>query len=111
MTEQDIIDKILEKNSFMFRNDNGVGFREDGKRFRYGLLPGSADMIGWTEIEITLEMVGKKIAVFTSIEIKTKDDKISDKQKKWFRAVKNSGGIAEIYKESKNEEIIIQKNL
>lgn len=111
MTPQEIADKALEKRPFLFLNDNGLGYRKNGTPFRYGLQPGSGDMIGWTEIMITPKMVGQKIAVFTSIEIKTKNDRMSDKQKNWFNAVKRSGGIAEIHKENKNGTIKVQENL
>ena len=111
MTPREIADKALEKRPFLFLNDNGLGYRKDGTPFRYGLQPGSGDMIGWTEIIISPEMVGKRIAVFTSIEIKTKNDRMSDKQKKWFLAVKRSGGIAKIHKERNDETIEIQENI
>ena len=106
MTEQEIFDKALERpDTILFRNDNGCGYRKDGTVFKYGLLPGSGDMIGWTEIEIVPEMVGERFAVFTSIEIKTLNDKMSDKQKKWFRNVCKAGGIAIVLHEQKDGTI------
>lgn len=111
MTPREIADKALEARPFLFTNDCGIGYRKTGTPFRYGLQPGSGDLIGWTEIIITPEMIGQKIAVFTSVEIKTKNDRMSEKQKLWFRAVKRSGGISEIHKECRNGTIEIQDSI
>lgn len=56
---------------------------------------GACDLPGWTELVITPEMVGCKVAVFTSIETKrTKGGRTSDDQKNWMHQVKTAGGIA-----------------
>lgn len=65
---------------------------------RFGLCEGSSDKIGWTQITITPEMVGKKIAVFTAIEEKSKKGKASQVQKNFLGVVSNCGGIAAIAK-------------
>lgn len=123
MTEKEIGNEVIKENPMLFRNDCGVGFvggkrfqipfsgkyfAEQGdlvvinpKRISYGLHPGSGDHIGWETITVTPDMIGQKIAVFKSIEIKTAKDRLSDKQKNWFRAVERDGGIAEIWKEEK----------
>lgn len=62
----------------------------------YGLLKGSADYVGWTPVEITPDMVGETVAVFTSIEIKTATDAIDEDQIIWYKAVKRDGGIAKV---------------
>jgi hypothetical protein len=41
-------------------------------------------------------MIGKKIAVFTAVEIKTEKGIVSPEQKIFLENVKNSGGIAKI---------------
>jgi len=106
MTEQEIFDKALERpDTILFRNDNCGGYHKDGTFFNSGLLPGSGDLIGWTEIIITPEMVNEKVAVFTSIEAKTLNDKMSDKQKKWFINVCKAGGIAIVLHEQKDGTI------
>ena len=69
------------------------------RHYPVGLHEGSGDEIGWTSIKITEDMVGKTVAVFTSIERKTVNDTMKPEQEKWFRRVKEAGGIAEIYKE------------
>ena len=110
--EQEAFDAIYRANprARLFRNDNGVGHvggtakrTRDGKRalvgsrpVRYGLQPGSADLIGWTTITITPEMVGERVAVFTSVEAKTEGDTIKSDQRAWARRVQYDGGIARI---------------
>lgn len=54
---------------------------------------GSSDLLGWTEIIVTPEMVGQKIAVFTAVEAKTESGVESDDQANWGRIVTESGGI------------------
>lgn len=66
---------------------------------RFGLDVGSGDRVGWTEILVTQEMVGKPVAVFTSIEDKSESDRISVEQIIWLLNVRRAGGIAEVYKE------------
>jgi hypothetical protein len=53
-----------------FRNNVGSAKTFDGRFIRFGLCPGSHDLIGWTEKIITPDMVGKKVAIFTSVETK-----------------------------------------
>lgn len=58
---------------------------------------GACDLPGWTTITITPEMVGRKVAVFTSIETKrTKGGQASDHQLNWCNQVDQAGGIAGI---------------
>lgn len=61
-----------------------------------GLCVGSSDLIGWTSIEVTTDMVGKKVAVFTAFELKTKRLQATSEQKNFIEQVKKSGGIAGI---------------
>ncbi|EOH1034931.1 hypothetical protein ACLMYS_003906 [Salmonella enterica] len=58
-------------------------------------INGTADLNGWTSIIITPEMVGQRIAVFTSVETKrSAGGRISPDQLKWSDLVTNAGGIA-----------------
>ena len=58
-----------------------------------GLCEGSSDLIGWTNICISDNMVGKNIAIFTAVECKTPFGKKSDQQKAFIDSVNGSGGI------------------
>jgi hypothetical protein len=64
----------------------------------YGMPEGTSDLIGFTSIEITKEMVGNKIAVFTAIEVKTKNVTTSEEQNNFIKMVQDLGGIAKIVK-------------
>ena len=97
----DVIYSESETGSVLFRNDNGMGYREGGAPFRYGLGSGRSDQIGYKETVITNAMVGHKVAVFQAIEIKTRTDKISYQQIIFYLNVLLSGGIAQVYTEDR----------
>lgn len=63
-----------------------------------GLCEGSSDLIGWTTIQITPDMVGQKVAVFTGVEGKSDKGKASEEQLKFRSVVNKNGGIAVIAK-------------
>lgn len=121
----DISNAILDEFPFVFNNDNGtsvvggqqfitksagpVHFKKGqrvtigGQVIKYGLYPGSGDKVGWTEKIVTQDMVGKQVAIFTSIEIKTHNDHLSKKQRTWNRIVAAAGGIVEVWQDIKGE--------
>jgi hypothetical protein len=96
----------------VFRNNTGQAwqgaerkfYEEGGRRvlkiydprpIDAGLVEGSSDLIGWTEVTITPEMVGQKIAVFTAIEVKKNiKSVVSAKQLNFLTVIRNAGGIA-----------------
>lgn len=66
------------------------------RRLHAGLCLGSSDLIGWTTVEITPEMVGQKVAIFTAIEVKTGNLKATKEQKNFIDIVNASGGIGKV---------------
>lgn len=79
----------------LFRNQ--VGSLPDprtGRLVTFGLARGSADLVGWRSIVVTPEMVGQRLAVFCSIEIKTPTGRIRPEQQCWMEAVQAAGGVA-----------------
>jgi hypothetical protein len=79
----------------MFRQN--VGAYKDprsGRVIRYGLVTGSADLIGWQSVVITEAMVGQRFARFLSVEVKTPTGRLSPEQETWRQAVLKAGGIA-----------------
>jgi hypothetical protein len=72
----------------LFRNSVGFVVR-DGRKIRYGLGPGSSDLVGWYR-------PGDGTALFAAIEVKF-SKKVTDLQKRFVAAVKNAGGIAGIW--------------
>ena len=80
----------------LFRNNTGSLLDKNGRPVQFGLCKGSADLIGWTSRTITPEMVGQKIAVFTSIEVKSTSGRVKPEQQQWLDAVLKAGGIAAV---------------
>lgn len=65
-----------------------VGFGIPGK--------GGSDLIGFHTVTVTPEMVGRKLAVFLAIEVKSPTGKPSPDQENFIQFIKESGGIAGI---------------
>jgi hypothetical protein len=111
MKEQGYYNKIRaehSKNGVLFRNNTGVAYQGIKKYINsqlvitqpriieFGLIKGSSDLIGWTELEITPQMVGTKVAVFTAVEVKTESGKVSKEQQNFINNVNKAGGIGKI---------------
>jgi len=78
----------------LFRNQCGaLPDPRTGRMVQFGLARGSADLIGWRTITITPDMVGRQVAVFTSIEVKTERGRIRPEQHAWIGCVQAAGGI------------------
>jgi len=75
------------------RDPEGV-FLHDARHVRMGLFPGSGDLIGWRTLLVTPEMVGKPIAQFLSIEVKTPTGRVRPDQTNWLTQVNLAGGHA-----------------
>jgi hypothetical protein len=79
----------------LYRNNCGsLPDPRSGRLVQFGLARGSADLIGWRTLVITPEMVGQRVAVFTSLEIKTPTGRLAPAQRHWLHAVEGAGGIA-----------------
>jgi len=79
----------------LFRNQVGqLPDPKTGRPVQFGLARGSADLIGWRTVTITPDMVGQRIAVFSSLEIKTPTGRLTPAQHNWQAAVRSAGGIA-----------------
>lgn len=72
-------------------------------------VTGTHDLLGWTTIEITPEMVGKSVAVFTSIEAKNSEGgRRSPEQVKFMNNVIAGGGISGFASSDQQAEQILQ---
>jgi VRR-NUC domain. len=91
----------------LFRNNVGVALHADGSRVVYGLAPGSSDLIGLTSITVTPEMVGRRLAVFTAIEVKTIKGRPTDEQLAFVAMTKRMGGIAGIARSPEEAEALL----
>lgn len=109
--------KLSNSGSRIFRNNVGKAWIGDkyekfgsdilvfnARRFHAGLGVGTSDLVGWTPITITPDMVGKKLAVFTGVECKaSKNSKATAHQSMFIDAVNDAGGLGII---SSNPESI-----
>ena len=99
MNEASLMRRImlsLAKTTVLFRNQSGA-YQSEGRWIRYGLAnPGGADLIGWTSVEVTPDMVGRRLAVFTAVEVKTATGRPTLEQTRFIEAVKRAGGLATI---------------
>lgn len=109
--------------SKMFQNNTGVGWQGaskkvtggdllliDARPLRAGLCKGSSDLIGWTPVVITPDMVGKKVAVFTAVEVKKPNGRATQSQINFINNVKSDGGISGIAR-SHEEAVNLVKSL
>lgn len=78
----------------LFRQNVGMLKDERGRMVRFGLHPGSADLIGWRTVTITPDMVGQRVAVFASVEVKTESGRVESEQQNWLEQVTSAGGLA-----------------
>lgn len=92
----------------LFRNNVGQCQAADGRVVRFGLCEGSSDLIGFTSVEITPEMVGQRLAVFTAVEVKTPRGRISDAQQKFIDLVRSAGGRAGVARSVEDVQPIIE---
>jgi hypothetical protein len=103
--ERDIINERLAglgENERLFRANSGMGWA--GKSTRkgdflilknprpfHGMPEGFPDLVGWTTVEITPDMVGQRLAVFTAEEVKA-TGKLSPEQERFRDVIERMGG-------------------
>lgn len=110
--ERDIQAEIWEamsRFSVLFRNNTGAIKSKTGF-IRFGLVKGSSDLIGWTRVEITQEMVGQTVAVFTAPECKTETGRATPAQLHFLERVRLDGGYAGIVRSVEDALKMIGKN-
>ncbi len=87
---------IGQNKTRVFRNNVGTAraYNEPKRIIKFGLCNGSSDLIGYHQLEITPDMVGKTVAVFTAIEVKSPGGRVSKDQKNFIEHLRSAGGIA-----------------
>lgn len=112
MAEATLVRKILLRASAMgmrlFRNQVGRYHLPDGRWIASGLCVGSSDLIGWTPVVVTPEMVGRTVAVFTAIETKVGDNDPTTEQANFIAVVVASGGFASVARSVADLETVTQ---
>lgn len=107
MNESTILKQIwaaLSQSATLFRNNVGVAFQPNGQVIKYGLCKGSSDLIGWRPIDITQDMVGKTIAQFIAVEVKTKTGRPTKEQINFLHQLDKAGGCAILAKSPEDAE-------
>lgn len=113
MTESPLQRKILlelgsRPNQRFFRNNCGTAELKDGRWIKFGLHPGSSDLIGFRTLTILPEHVGCRIAVFCGAEIKTPTGVVRSNQRTWQTVVRQFGGIAEVLRSTEDTRLITE---
>jgi len=107
LTTSEVNDAAWVAHPYTYRNNRGCVKTEDGRFIRFGIpepkgkekpddMKGG-DRIGFDEVVVTPGMVGKKIAVFASVEIKGDGDRLKSGQIAWHNFVLAHGGRSEIW--------------
>lgn len=79
---------------------------KNARPFETGLPPGFADLFGLVAVEITPDMVGKKLAVFTALEVKD-GARVSPLQRNFINAVNDNGGRAGVVRSVDDAERLV----
>lgn len=92
--------KVSHANRSTLRIELGDVVIRNARPLHAGLMKGSGDGIGWSTVTITPDMVGRKVAVFTSAEAKSSSGgRVSKDQQTWHENVQKAGGISVIVRE------------
>lgn len=80
----------------LLRHAGGTVMLGHARAVRYGLCPGSSDLVGWRSHTVTAADVGRALAVFTALEIKAPGGQhpVTPEQRAFLDAVTAAGGIA-----------------
>lgn len=98
MQESKILNEIrvgVSPGSILFRQQVGTFLTREGYPIKVG-FKGTPDLCGWTVITITPDLIGRRVAVFTGIEVKTETGRIRPEQQHFIDVLKKAGGIAGI---------------
>lgn len=70
-------------------------------------FPGLSDLGGWTTVTVTPDMVGRRVAVYLAVEVKTPRGRVSDEQETFIALVRAAGGRAGVARSVEDAEKII----
>jgi hypothetical protein len=108
-TQAEIRIEASKLGARLFRNSKGFFYTKDLLRqVEAGLIaPGSSDLIGWTKVKITPDMVGQTVAVFTAVEVKKRlarkfEHCGTEDQRNFILQVRKAGGIANFCDDANN---------
>ena len=113
--ERDVLDDVRAALNALplvslYRNNRGEVMLPSGGRLRYGVGPnGAGDLIGWTTVRVTPDMVGSYIAVFVNIEVKAPKLNATPEQSAFIDRVIAAGGIAGVARSASEAEAILRR--
>lgn len=97
MIESDILREIQTKVSGpdirLFRMQSLRVQTIDGTFINFG-IKGMSDLVGLRSVVVTPDMVGKRIAMYTAIEVKSATGRVSAEQDRFIAMVRGLGGMA-----------------
>ena len=78
------------------RLPNGDLLLRNPRPFSTGLPAGFSDLFGVATVEVTPDMVGKKVGLFLAMEVKSEKGRPTDRQKAFIDAINRCGGRAAV---------------
>ena len=78
----------------------------NARPFDTGLPPGFSDLFGMVSVEITPDMVGRKVAIFIAPEVKD-GARVSPLQRNFINAVNDNGGRAGVVRSVADAEKLV----
>lgn len=77
------------------------------KPLQAGLCVGSSDLVGWTSVEVTADMVGQRLAVFSAVEVKAVRGVLRPEQATFIARVSEAGGLAGVARSPEDAEGVL----
>lgn len=99
--------KKYEKQQTVVVHAGDVVIR-DARPFRAG-VEGMSDLVGYTVIEVTPEMVGQRMAIYTALECKGDGGRLRPAQAVFIDCVESAGGIAGVVRSEDDARHIISR--
>ena len=88
---------------------SAIDFLRKRGRIAAGLSQdGSSDLIGYTQVLVTPDMVGTTVAIFTAVEVKTATGTVQPNQTKFCSVVNSHGGRAGIARNAQEAKKVAQ---
>ena len=97
----------ITSNTYVAVSPGDVIIRQ-ARRFHAG-FEGESDLGGWLSVIITPDMVGRKIAIYTALEVKTKTGRIKKAQQKFIDLVRAAGGLAGVVRSPEEAEDLLNE--
>lgn len=91
----------------LWRNNTGALKDAAGRLVRYGLCPGSSDLIGLRTRIITEADLGHRFAQFVAIEVKDRG-RLTPEQERFIAMVQQAGGLAGVARSPEDARAILR---